>query len=304
MGRGNILPPNQKLAAPGKWPLVGEKAPREDDSPWQLRITGAVEKELTLTLSDLVALGTIERTLEIHCVTRWSKFGTVFTGTPLPLVLAHAIPTEQARYVWMQARSERSHGSSLPLTDIIDLCPLLATHADGNPLTSEHGGPLRVVCPGRYFYKSVKWIETIELLTEDRLGFWEATAGYHNSADPWKEERYVAPTVAPKVLERALRQRDFTNLDLRGADLRGHDLTGLKAAGALLRDVHFEGTNLTRADFTGANLSNAHLYNANCTDVNFTGADCEGAAFEGAKLEGADFTGASLFGTTFDTSSP
>ncbi|MGC4046706.1 MAG: hypothetical protein QM758_23180 [Armatimonas sp.] len=78
----------------------------------------------------MAALGTIKREIEIHCVTRWSKFGTAFTGTPLPLILAHAVPTEEARFVWMQARSERSHGSSLPLTDVIDLCPLLATHVD------------------------------------------------------------------------------------------------------------------------------------------------------------------------------
>ncbi len=280
--------------------MVGEKAPRADVSPWLLSVSGAVRVPLTLTLRELARLGTLERTIDIHCVTRWSKPGVVFTGTPLTVLLGHAIPTESARFVSFVARSERGHSTSLPLKTCIDLCPILATHADGIPLDTPHGGPLRVVCPGKYFYKSVKWLERIELLSEDRLGFWEESAGYHNEADPWREERYIAPDVLPKILERALGNRDFTGLDLRGTDLRGRDLSGLRAAGALLRDAHFEGARLVGADFTGANLSNAHLEGADCTDARFTDADLEGAALEGAMLHGADFSGASLFGTTFD----
>jgi hypothetical protein len=281
--------------------VVGEKAPRSGPTPWSLTLCGAVESPLTFSLTELAALGTVERAIDIHCVTRWSRPAMLFRGVPLPVLLAHAIPTESARFVWMEARSERNHGTSLPLASVIDLCPLLVTHADGRPLPTENGGPLRIVCPGKYFYKSLKWVEKIELLPDDRLGYWESTAGYHNGADPWKEERYVAPTVPPKLLEFALRERTFRGLDLRGADLRGRDLTGLRASGALLRDVHFEGAILKDADFTGANLSNAHFESADCTEARFTHADCEGAAFDGAKLDGADFTGASLFGATFES---
>lgn len=250
------LPPNQKLAAPGKWPVVGEKAPRAGDaSPWIVTVQGEVTERRVFGLEVLQALPQTTRTHEIHCVTRWSKLGMTFTGILLADLLALCGgPLPSARFVSFVARSERNHSTSLVLSEALALGCLIAFTADGAPLEMIHGGPVRVITPGRYFYKSVKWLERIELLTEDRLGYWEAETGYHNGGDPWREERYIAATVNSRTLERALATRDFSGLDLRGVDLRGRDLTGLRAIGAKLRDAHFEGANLTDADLTGASL--------------------------------------------------
>ncbi|WP_395146625.1 molybdopterin-dependent oxidoreductase, partial [Armatimonas sp.] len=293
------LPPNQKLAAPGKWPVVGEKAPRAGDlSPWNVTVHGLVTEQRVFGLDELLNLPQVTQAHDIHCVTRWSKLGVAFTGLLLTDLLALCGgPLSEAKYISFIARSDREHSTSLVLSEALGLGCLVAFTADGAPLEEIHGGPVRVVTPGRYFYKSVKWLERIELLREDRWGYWEDEIGYHNNADPWREERYITSSVNPKILERALASRNFSGLDLRGVDLRGRDLTGLKAADAKLRDAHFEGANLTRADFTRANLSNAHLENANCTRTKFTDADLEGAAFENADLTDADLTGASLFGT-------
>ena len=236
--------------------------------------------------------------LDIHCVTRWSKLAVTFRGVALQTLLTAAVPKPSARFVRFVARSDRNHATSLPLRIALDA--LIVFDADGAPLGTEHGGPVRIVTPGRYFYKSVKWLERIELLETDQLGYWEAEAGYHNGADPWAEERYAAPNILPKVLERALKTRDFSGLDLRGLQAAGMDLRGLRARGAKLRDSHFEGARLDGAAFTDANLSNAHLNGASLVGADFTGADVEGAAFDGADLTEARFAVASDFGATFD----
>jgi len=293
------LPPNQHLAAPGKWPVVGEKAPQASDGPWTVTIAGLVRTPITLPLEAIAAMPRVEREIDIHCVTRWSKPGVVFGGVLLADLLAPCGPLPEARFLSVVARSDRNHSTSLPLETALALGTLVAFTADGEPLASEHGGPIRTVVPGRYFYKSLKWLERIELLAADRLGYWEAEAGYHNGADPWREERYIAPNAPRHIIEHALRTRDFSGLDLRGIDARGRDLTGLIARGAKLRDAHFEDATLTSADFTGANLSNAHLQGADLHGASFSGADVEGANFDGANLTGADFSGASLFGATF-----
>jgi DMSO/TMAO reductase YedYZ molybdopterin-dependent catalytic subunit len=293
------LPPNQHLAAPGKWPVVGEKAPRASDAPWTVTITGFVRAPVTLLVAEIDAMPRVERAIDIHCVTRWSKPGVVFGGVLLADLLARCGPLPDARFISFVARSDRNHSTSLPLADALALGMLIALTADGVPLALEHGGPIRTVVPGRYFYKSLKWLERIDLLAEDRLGYWEAEAGYHNGADPWREERYIAPDAPRHVVEKALRTRDFSGLDLRGIDARGRDLTGLIARGAKLRDAHFEEAILIDADFSGANLSNAHLQGADLRGASFYSADVEGAHFDGADVTGTDFTGASLFGATF-----
>ena len=186
----------------------------------------------------------------------------------------------------------------------------MAFEADGQPLSTEHGGPVRIVTQGRYFYKSLKWLARIELLTEDRLGYWEANAGYHNSADPWKEERFLAADLDLNTVRQLLTSRDFEGRDLRGMVATGMDLRGLNACGAKLRDAHFEGADLRDSCFDGANLSGAHMERADlrgatfCTDANGLAADLEGADFRGADLRGAKFLGASLFGATFGPIDP
>ena len=156
-------------------------------------IGGLVEVPRVLALTELAALSRVERIVDIHCVTRWSKPAVRFGGVLLADLLSHAPPKPAARFVSFVSRSERSHSTSLVLAHAISLETLIALSCEGQPLAAEHGGPVRVVVPGRYFYKSLKWLAGVELLAEDRLGYWEATAGYHNHADPWQEQRYIAP---------------------------------------------------------------------------------------------------------------
>ena len=304
------LPPNQQLVAPSKWPVVGERAPLAPAGPWTVSCRRAVEREVTWSLEELRGLPQVTRRLDIHCVTRWSRLGVEFSGVPLSTLLDLCRPLPSARFVSFVAYSERSHATSLPLSVVRDADVLVAFEADGQPLSSEHGGPVRIVTPGRYFYKSLKWLARIELLTDDRLGYWEANAGYHNSADPWQEERFLAADLDLQTVRRLLASRDFSGRDLRGLVATGMELRGLKASGAKLRDAHFEGADLRDSGFDGANLSGAHLQRADlrgatfCPDSHGVAADLEGADFRGADLRGARFLGASLFGATFGPRDP
>ena len=295
--RNPRLPPGQERTA--KWPVVGEKAPRADDAPWTLAIGGLVERPLVWTLDELLAMPQTETTLDVHCVTRWSRFDARFSGIPLAALLAQARPRPEARFLSFVARSERNHSTSLPLHDALDLRTLVAFQADGKPLEPIHGGPVRTVVPGRYFYKSLKWLTRIDVLAEDRLGFWEAESGYHNRADPWREERFVAGNVDRRLARALMDRRDLRGRSLLGIELGGHDLTGLDAREATLRDARLPRAVLRDADFSGANLSNADFEGADLRGARFVGADLEGARFFGADLRGADLTGASLFGTVF-----
>jgi len=293
------LPPNQQLAAPGRWPVVGEKGPRKSDAPWTVSVGGLVARPRAWSLEELRALPWVERVVDIHCVTRWSKPDARFGGIEMRTLLDACGTLAEARFVSFVARSERDHSTSLPLDDAFRLGALIALDYEGAPLEEIHGGPVRIVTPERYFYKSVKWLERIEVLADDRLGYWEREAGYHNVADPWNEQRYIASEIDRVVLRKALESRVFTGADFRGIDARGRDLAGLDARGALLRNADFREANLTGARFDGANLSNAHLQNAKLGGASFRDADVEGADFREADLRGVDFTGASLFGATF-----
>ena len=133
--------------------------------------------------------------------------------------------------LWHTARG--GHSTSLPLEDARQLDVLIALNFAGVPITSEHGGPVRSVTPGRYFYKSLKWLIGIELLAEDRLGYWEASAGYHNRADPWHEERYVASGLSKQDAAQIFAERDLSGRELVSLDGSDRDLSGLQARGAL-----------------------------------------------------------------------
>ena len=285
--------------ARGKWPQVGEKAPANSDRPWNLVITGCVARESSWSLVDLRALPQTEMTIDIHCVTRWSKLGNRFSGVLLSDLLAIVQPNSDARFVSFLARSDANHSTSLDLSTAIGQQTLISLDYEGQPLPVDHGGPIRNIVPGRYFYKSVKWLERIEVLAEDRLGTWEADSGYHNQADPWLEQRYLAASINKREAARLIGMRDFSGQDLLGIDAQDRDLSGLKACEALLRNANFSGANLSDADFRGANLSNAYFKATTLRSAVFVGADCEGADFSGADLRGADFTGASLFGASF-----
>ncbi|EMI23953.1 oxidoreductase molybdopterin binding protein [Rhodopirellula europaea SH398] len=298
----SALPPNQQLVRGDRWPIVGERHPGDVDSPWSLEICGCVASSPTFSLDEIRAMPQVTRQIDVHCVTRWSKPAMSFTGVRLRDLLHDSeapIWTDEANFVSFVARSERNHSTSLPLSEVLELDPIIALQAEGKPLATENGGPMRMVVPGKYFYKSVKWIRRIEFLKEERLGYWESEAGYHNGADPWREQRYMAPTLTKQAALRVIESRDFRGQDLRGINASHRDLADLQASDALLRDADFRSCNLQRANFRGANLSNSKLQRADLQAANFTGADLEGADLSGADLRGCDIRGASLFGATF-----
>jgi DMSO/TMAO reductase YedYZ molybdopterin-dependent catalytic subunit len=180
------LPPGQYLTE--KWPVLhAGDVPRVDVASWTFRVYGEVEQEVELDWKAFNELPRTSNVQDIHCVTRWSRFDTAFDGVHWRELAKLCSPKATAQFVI--AHAEHDFTSNVPLSFLEDEKALLATHADGEPLALEHGGPMRLVIPGKYFWKSAKWLRAIELSPVDRLGFWERY-GYHNDADPWKEERY------------------------------------------------------------------------------------------------------------------
>lgn len=293
------LPPGQQLVAADKWPIIGERQPAPQSGEWRLAVAGEVAGKREWSLAELQQFPVTERTLDLHCVTRWSKYDVTFRGVRLRDLLAACEVHDTARFVSFVAHSSREHSTSLPLAEALALDTLIAWEANGEPLAASHGGPLRNIVPRKYFYKSVKWLKRMDLLAEDRLGYWEAETGYHNGADPWLEERYMAPQLDRRMAARLIASRDFSGQDLRSIDARQRDLRGLNAAEALLRDAHFERCDLRDANFRRANLSNAHFGDANLQGADFTEGDLEGANLAGADLRGANLSDCSLIGASF-----
>ena len=180
------LPPGQYLTE--KWPVLhAGSVPAVDLSAWTLAISGEVARPSTLDWEQLLELPSREVTVDIHCVTRWSRFDTRFRGVHWSELAKLVGPKPRARFV--VAHAEQGFTANMPLAAIEDDRALLAYEADGEPLTPDHGWPLRLVVPSRYFWKSAKWLRGLELLDHDEPGFWERY-GYHNDADYWREERY------------------------------------------------------------------------------------------------------------------
>jgi DMSO/TMAO reductase YedYZ molybdopterin-dependent catalytic subunit len=181
------LPPGQYLTE--KWPVLhAGSVPRTDLATWDFRVWGEVEESLRLSWEDFKALPASEVTMDIHCVTRWSRFDTSFRGVHWRELAPLCRPKPSARFVL--AHAEQDFTANVPLEFLEDDHALLAYEADGEPLTPDHGWPLRLVIPRKYFWKSAKWLRGIELLAADRPGFWERY-GYHNDADYKREQRYA-----------------------------------------------------------------------------------------------------------------
>jgi len=180
------LPPGQYLTE--KWPVLhAGSVPTVDLASWRLRVFGLVEEEVTLDYDALRALPTTDITTDIHCVTRWSRFDAGFRGVHWRELAALCKPLPAASFV--VAHAPQGFTANLPLSALSDDNAIVCYEADGEPLTAEHGGPVRLVVPSRYFWKSAKWLTELELVAADKPGFWERL-GYHNEADPWREERY------------------------------------------------------------------------------------------------------------------
>ena len=186
------LPPGQILTT--KWPVLHySHVPRIDPAAWTFTITGLVERPLTLRWDDLSRCPMQETRCDIHCVTQWSRFDNVFRGVPVRALLADARPLPEARFALVHAAPD--YTTNLPLADLDRAENLLATHHSGEPLAAEHGGPIRLLVPHLYFWKSAKWVTGFELLAEDTPGLWEQN-GYHMRGDPWAEQRFGRPDPA------------------------------------------------------------------------------------------------------------
>src|ERR671935_1618553 len=180
------LPPGQYLTE--KWPVLhAGSVPNVDLATWDFKVFGEVESPLTLTWEELKELPSTEITVDIHCVTRWSRFDARFRGVHWRELAKLVEPKPHARFV--VAHAEQGFTSNVPLEALEADDALLAWEADGEPLEPDHGWPLRLVVGSRYFWKSAKWLRGLELLSDDQPGFWERY-GYHNDADYRKEERY------------------------------------------------------------------------------------------------------------------
>jgi len=161
--------------------------PDTDLTTWDFKVFGEVEEPVSLSWDELKALPSSEIKIDIHCVTRWSRFDTSFRGVHWRDLADVVKPKANARFV--VAHAEQGFTSNVPLGALEDEQALIAYEADGAPLEPDHGWPLRLIVPTRYFWKSAKWLRGIELLDHDEPGFWERY-GYHNDADYWQEERY------------------------------------------------------------------------------------------------------------------
>jgi DMSO/TMAO reductase YedYZ molybdopterin-dependent catalytic subunit len=180
------LPPGQSLTQ--KWPVLHVGSiPRFDPAAWDFNIWGLVKEPKRLTWAEFNALPMRTQISDMHCVTRWSKFDSQFEGVSVAEVMKQVELLPEAKYVLVHA--DPSYTTNLPLDEFLADDAMFALKYEGQPLTPEHGYPLRLLVPKLYLWKSAKWVRGLEFMAEDRSGFWE-TYGYHNHGDPWLEERY------------------------------------------------------------------------------------------------------------------
>jgi DMSO/TMAO reductase YedYZ molybdopterin-dependent catalytic subunit len=181
------VPPGQFLTE--KFPVLhyGSVPIYKDLNNWDFRVFGLVEVPLRLSWKELMALPSIEQTVDIHCVTRWSKLDTTWKGIAWRELAQRVKVKPEATHV--MAHCEYGFTANVGLEVLDDDDTMLAYEYDGQPLTPEHGYPLRLLVPKKYFWKSAKWLRGIEFMVGDKPGFWERN-GYHMEGDPWREERF------------------------------------------------------------------------------------------------------------------
>lgn len=186
-GGDERLPPGQYDTGAG-WPvLTAELTPTIDLDTWTMTVDGLVEKPTTWDWRGIHSLPASSYFGDIHCVTTWTKFDTTFAGVSVDTLLDIAGPKPEATHI--MATSTTGYNTNLPLEDITGGKAWIVWEFGGEPLAAEHGGPVRLLVPHLYFWKSAKWITRIELLDHDEPGFWERN-GYHDRGDPWLEQRY------------------------------------------------------------------------------------------------------------------
>jgi len=182
----NRLPPGQQEVK--NWPVLDLGVhPDVSKDDWKLTIDGLVENPVTLGFEQFMALPQSDSMSDILCVTRWSRYDNYWAGVTSRELIGLVRPKAEARYVIFHAHD--SYTTNVSFDMFADDDVLLAHSWEGYPITRQHGGPVRVVIPRYYFWKSAKWVRRIEFSRDDKPGFWEVR-GYHNEGDPWKEERY------------------------------------------------------------------------------------------------------------------
>lgn len=180
------LPPGQHLT--NDWPVLDlGQTPNVPLDHWRLDVTGSVEHPLSLDWQQLLQLPQSREVTDIHCVTTWSRYDNEWQGVSTHDLLDAAMPKPDATHVTLS--SYDGYTTNVPLDDFAAPNAMLVHTWQGKPLTREHGGPLRLVIPHLYFWKSAKWLQKIEFMTADKPGFWEVN-GYHMRGDPWAEQRY------------------------------------------------------------------------------------------------------------------
>lgn len=184
----NRLPPGQYFT--DRFPVLhaGNVPVYKDLKDWTFRVSGEVENPFVISYEELMELPVTEVTTDIHCVTKWSKFDTVWRGVSFSEIVKLAAPRSTVTHI--MCNSEFGFTANLPIADVTgDKIALLAHEFDGKPLEPDHGYPLRFFVPHLYFWKSAKWLRGIEFMNADKPGFWERN-GYNMYGDPWKEQRY------------------------------------------------------------------------------------------------------------------
>ena len=183
---GRDSPPGQYVTE--KFPVLSYgPTPRIDLGSWQFRVVGLVEEERTLSWEEFQALPQIALTRDFHCVTQWSRRDNLWEGIPFREVAMLARPKPEAGFVMVHCYG--GYTTNLPLDVLMEKDALFAHRHDDKPLEPDHGGPMRLVVPSLYGWKSAKWVNGLEFIERDQMGFWEQL-GYHNNGDPWREERF------------------------------------------------------------------------------------------------------------------
>ncbi|MHB8382976.1 MAG: sulfite oxidase-like oxidoreductase [Candidatus Binataceae bacterium] len=180
------VPPGQTLT--DKFPVLSYGAtPRFTPAKWDFRVTGLIEKELRFSYGEFRALPQTRQTSDFHCVTTWSRLDNRWEGVKILDLMKFVTLKPEAHFAVIHC--EQGYTANLPLNEFLDEDVILAHRHDGQDLQPDHGFPLRIVVPKLYAWKSAKWVRAIEFCEFDKRGFWEVR-GYHNHADPWREERY------------------------------------------------------------------------------------------------------------------
>jgi len=184
--RSERVPPGQHLT--DKWPVLHHgSVSKIDTSLWNLKIFGLVGAEKSINLADFLALPQVKVFSDIHCVTTWSKLDNLWEGVSSAVIKTLVEVKPAAKFVIIHATGNFT--TNLTVEDFFEPDVLLAVKHNGENISAEHGGPVRLVVPRLYFWKSAKWVTGIEFSERDKPGFWESN-GYHNHGDPWTEERY------------------------------------------------------------------------------------------------------------------